>query len=838
MVGFRWPYFASATQEFAIWSQRLLAWYPPTPYPAGYTAVLPALPDASVYDAIFVLAHALKQLLETEVVNPTNGHATFTDLFKLEQLSPTDLALSAMSRAVRNVSFLGPSGLVKFDSTAARASVYEFCHGGFANGLWWCRPWGMWTEQTSWLIMPGVNFTNGSSTPVKDAFAPSVVGFISVNNVTQSTVTLSWAQPELNFGRDVTYNLRLRVKWAPKGKDTGNYSSSYSVMYSGTQRSFMLHDLPDGAVLEAQVETVTHAGTSSFAALTDIFIPTAPSIREISVSAVSAAGAFASVGSAVTVAFMIWMYVKRDHPVVRASSLLFCQLVLLGTLVAYQSIGMLSLSGEGKADLTVSCAATPFLLQTAFALVFVSMFAKTYRLYRIFFQKVLSVQLRLTDRRLLMPVLGYVAFGLIVNTIWSSKSEWRRSPEVEYSHVPIFPGSVYTQSVGTRHCHDSAGPAVAFWCILLVPNLTLMGLFMVVSFRVRSLAENFNESRYIAMALWNFMFIMLTSLGVASSNLDPDTAFLFHAAAIWAMCLSTTLILFLPKVFAVMTWNSRVAPSDTALTGEAPTYGSHSTAEYSKSGTDHWTGGVPHGGRVKANSEIESARKTIVAAPARRASVSLTAATESSRYAKPVPTSPSHSARAPLTLPLSLQSHRGHVTAVGAVSPGSVGTTRQVSAVKQSDQSSQPLTPGSMARMAGPHESPVVSEGSGPPHQMNANADQQVVIRVASLHKSSHLSPLPPSQRVVLTPLPPSKPRSTEHQQYAPGSPHRDRSTSASSESVSQAAGRSYESTGSARSSKDSSVGGDRCRPDSDVIAVPSQVSVQASSGDNMVQPS
>ena len=746
MVGFRWPYYASATQNFAVWVQRLLAWFPPVPHPRGYTTGPPTLTDAIVYDAIFVFARALKHLLETEVINPTNGHTTFSDLFKPEALTPDDLSLSVMTRAVRNVSFIGPSGLVKFDQTGARAPLYEFCHGAQENNYWWCRPWGLWTQQTSWMIMPGVNFTNGSSTPTKDCFKPDPVGFISVQNVDPSSVSLSWARPNLNYGRDVTYNLRLRVKWAPDNQNTGIYTSDYTVVYNGTSREFVLHDLPLGAVLEAQVETVTHAGSSSFAALTEVYIPAEPIMRDISGSLVSGSAALAAIGSACTISFMIWMHLKRNHAVVRASSLLFCQLVLLGTLVAYQAVTMMALEADGKANLNVSCAAMPFVLQTAFALIFVSMFIKTYRLYRIFFQKVLTVQHRLTDRRLLVPTVGYVTYGLIVNAIWSSNSEWRRGPFTTYSQEPIFPGSMYTQSVGRLICHDMADPSLVFWFLLLLPNVTLIGLFMVLSFKVRTLTENFNESRYIAMALWNFIFILLTMTGVGNSNLDADTSFLFHAAAIWAMCLSTTLILFLPKVFAVMTWNSRVAPLDAAATGEAPTYGSRDTRDHSKMSSDTWTGGIPHStaGRTRANTVVSSLSNAPAGAN-RTLSVSVAGTTDDQLSAKVAVPSPSLATRTLITV------HRSRAESTHV--PESAGQSNHGASITTSSQPASLVT-----------QLDATSPAAANQHIAAISTDDQRMETMEAGSSTQHgvAQPrLPAPHRHTLTPLPPLQPRST-----------------------------------------------------------------------------
>jgi len=296
---------------------------------------------------------------------------------------------------------------------------------------------------------------------------------------------------------------------------------------------------------------------------------------------------------------------------------------------------------------------------------------------------------------------------------------------------------------------------LAFWFILLFPNITLIGLFMVLSFKVRTLTENFNESRYIAMALWNFMFIIVTMTGVGSSNLHPDTDLLFRSACLCVMCLSTTLILFLPKVFTVMTWNSKVAPVNTLMTGEVITYESENAADFSKENPSNWINSLPHSpkGRIRAKADLSPVGKSTAIAPTNSEgirTISVNVVSGTPLLLPPLSMSPRAA--------VAVQAQRSTVAAPqGSLSPviGAVVTNIGNQVTQPSRQTLHVPAPadGNASALAQPRFQQAAVTSDGPLHQPTTSAPQAI---------RSYQLP-------VLKPMPPVRPRPVATDQRNPG---------------------------------------------------------------------
>lgn len=85
---------------------------------------------------------------------------------------------------------------------------------------------------------------------------------------------------------------------------------------------------------------------------------------------------------ALTVVFAVISILKRNTPVIRSSSPLFCLFILLGIAFAY--VTPFSYIGP---QTTLSCAAPVVLGPLSFSIIFGNLLAKTFRIYRIFANK-------------------------------------------------------------------------------------------------------------------------------------------------------------------------------------------------------------------------------------------------------------------------------------------------------------------------------------------------------------------------------------------------------------------------------------------------------------------
>jgi hypothetical protein len=117
------------------------------------------------------------------------------------------------------------------------------------------------------------------------------------------------------------------------------------------------------------------------------------------------------------IGFMVPMFIYRDHPVIRASSVVFTTLTLMGCLMAIITVPLLF--PTGSALTRGICVARPWLGNLGFCLVFSTLFAKTYRLSRVFNNPTLK-QVIITNRSLFKfvgVICGVVVVYLIV---WSA----------------------------------------------------------------------------------------------------------------------------------------------------------------------------------------------------------------------------------------------------------------------------------------------------------------------------------------------------------------------------------------------------------------------------------
>ena len=100
------------------------------------------------------------------------------------------------------------------------------------------------------------------------------------------------------------------------------------------------------------------------------------------------------------------------------------------------------------------------------------------------------------------------------------------------------------------YCSPKQGPG---WVAAIGSYKGLMLLFgAIMSFSTRSVSENFNESRPIALSIYNVLFTccLIIPIALLTSN-DGRTLYLLAIFAIYWVTLSTLAIIFVPKVVTI-----------------------------------------------------------------------------------------------------------------------------------------------------------------------------------------------------------------------------------------------------------------------------------------------
>ena len=242
------------------------------------------------------------------------------------------------------------------------------------------------------------------------------------------------------------------------------------------------------------------------------------------------------------------LFWKRHVTVVRASSPFFNNLILFGAIIGLSSAIAYSIEpGLDQVDTVAgACLARPWLVTIGFSLVFGCLFAKTWRVHKIFNDQSASTSV-LGARQLLVPVCIMLVYDIVVLAMWSADGIYaRRSSEFRESDSGPLRYAIVCQS----------GSTVLYLLILYVPKILLIGFGMYVSFRTRRIKmKDFNEAKYIGAALYNVAVVLIILVPIiwflSSRHENIAVAYLLTCVAILWTFFGVVALLYGPKLFVV-----------------------------------------------------------------------------------------------------------------------------------------------------------------------------------------------------------------------------------------------------------------------------------------------
>ena len=240
----------------------------------------------------------------------------------------------------------------------------------------------------------------------------------------------------------------------------------------------------------AALDSVTCDGTTLL-----ITLPTVWSLTSAIAAFVQALSVIGLVGSAVA-AVLAWRH--HAHPVIRSASPLFLLLSIGGVAMLFAA-GFLLVSQATAA----SCSAFSWLLNFGLQLCFAPLFAKTYRIYRIFGRKKLSV-VQLSNRKLMLIVLAILAVEAVLMAVWQGVG-------------PIAPLTINVTSTALNsaghniinqytQCGVPAGSSMSMFAVICVEKGMLFVFGALMAFTTRKVSSTFNESQGISLSIYNVCF--------------------------------------------------------------------------------------------------------------------------------------------------------------------------------------------------------------------------------------------------------------------------------------------------------------------------------------------
>ncbi|XXQ39168.1 G-protein coupled receptors family 3 profile domain-containing protein [Plasmodiophora brassicae] len=262
--------------------------------------------------------------------------------------------------------------------------------------------------------------------------------------------------------------------------------------------------------------------------------PPAPGRVLITLSASTRTMVTAVVVVSIVIVFIlqVFLFVKRYDPVVSSADHQLCQLMLTGTYFGFA--GVLTLIS----DQTYSCLLTPWLLAMSFALVFGIMIAKTQRLWLIFGETTLVIKV-ITNRQIVFRVAMYVVFETAIIVAWAIAGR------------PVMERTALSGLNDSMQC-VSANSGV-FLVLLIGPNAAILAYGAYLANQCRKIPENYNESSYMAAALYTttLFFIIIIAVQSVESN-TVDARYGFMGVCITASLVLCQAIMFVPKMYGVM----------------------------------------------------------------------------------------------------------------------------------------------------------------------------------------------------------------------------------------------------------------------------------------------
>jgi ABC-type branched-subunit amino acid transport system substrate-binding protein len=229
----------------------------------------------------------------------------------------------------------------------------------------------------------------------------------------------------------------------------------------------------------------------------------------------------------------------RAHRIVIAASPLFLLAILVGSILIYSTYFAWLLQAA-----TAACYIRYWLLGLGFVMMFGSLFAKTWRVMRIFLQSNIRI-FKITNTQLMLFLAVLVGIEAALLAIWSGTS---RPKAVVKINDPLRP------RLNQIVCQNgkSGWPMLA---ILFAYKLALVVYGSYMSIKVWKIPMKlFNESRSIAFSMYNMMAFGLLGFGLqVSGSITDPTMFIIRTLCIAISTFCTVLAIFLPKVMSIHT---------------------------------------------------------------------------------------------------------------------------------------------------------------------------------------------------------------------------------------------------------------------------------------------
>jgi len=250
-------------------------------------------------------------------------------------------------------------------------------------------------------------------------------------------------------------------------------------------------------------------------------------------------------GLCILFAFFIILSIAKQEEYFKFMSPLFCQLLCVGACVCVSAV--FPLMKQPPSD--NSCMAYPWLAGLGFIILYGCLFAKTWRLWRLFSTKSLKVQV-ISNGFVLKIVIASVIPMLILLIVWTSVEGY--NPEYRFVD-PVYPDYRLNSVMTICTC------STYWWAIFAGMCGFVIVVGCVLTFLIRNLPPEFNDAEPIGFSMYNALLMLAIGCAIGwgfSGNLQAQVA--VQGFTILFMVWFTLIVLFVPTLYRM--WITKEEP--------------------------------------------------------------------------------------------------------------------------------------------------------------------------------------------------------------------------------------------------------------------------------------
>ena len=254
-----------------------------------------------------------------------------------------------------------------------------------------------------------------------------------------------------------------------------------------------------------------------------------------------------------SIGYMVWLYLKRKDPVVRMSQPESLFLLCVGAVISTSAIIPLTLAeaapGESTRGASAACRSIPFLYSLGWVLMYTSLTAKSWRLFKVARNAEQVRRVKVSVREI------YVTVGVVLLIDLAILIAWVVVAPLQYIRTNVSTtldeatGVLTIETAGS--CQGSAND-VSMWAFLAPIIMIHVGSMIVTNailFKVKGISDRYQEQKYVALASIYICELVLLGLPILIAVQESGEArYIVIAGVIFLTDTGVLALIFLPKI--------------------------------------------------------------------------------------------------------------------------------------------------------------------------------------------------------------------------------------------------------------------------------------------------